>query len=469
MTKCRLRIAVALGLICVCGLSQTARAEGLDSTESSGSKGLTALGLNFSGFTSIEFGQMENSYLLTNPAGHQNLERTYINFGLSKQVTNRLQIQAGVEGKMYYNTFSQLQSSTIPEGFFLPTMYYSFYFDRLYGSYSFGDVKSPFLQFTLGYFPFKYNPQARDLGEYLYRSGTYPAYILNSFDYPQARLAGLKVSSDLFGMLHQDLLVTTTTDLPPYFDLNLGYLVSFTDPWKVIDFGVGGMYQSLVPFEKDLTQPKRTDNSYMKNATMDSLGNFIGDTTTEYYTSAGAKLMGRFSFDFKGFFGPTSRFVEITAKEDFKLYGEIAVLGVQNYPSSMANNPYGYDTLMHKIPITLGFNVPTFKVFDVLTAEVEYYDCKYPSTIQTKDELVYKPVPVPQNFNTVSPYTYSNLDNWKWAFYAKKCFKNGLFMVGQVACDHIRNESPVNVFYDSEEALRTNRSWSWVLKLGYKF
>lgn len=466
MMTYKLRTAAIVGFMCLCGLTAAASAEGIDTTGSLASKGFAALGLNFSGFTSIEFGQLENSYLLTNPTPHQDVMRTYLNFGLSKQVTDRLQIQAAVEGKMYYNTFSQNQSSTIPEGFFLPTMYYAFYFDRVYGSYTLGDVNSPYLQFTLGYFPYKYNPDARDLGEYLYRSGTYPAYIINNFDYPQARLAGLKVSSDLFGMFHQDLLLTTTTDLPPFFDLNLGYVAS-VDIGKFLNIGVGGMYQSLVPFDEGLTSPRRSDNSYT-NA-RDSDGVMLGDTATHYYTSAGLKLMARFTLDFKGFTGAYSENSGIFGKEDLKLYGEMAILGVENYPSDPTNNPYGYDTLGHKIPITLGFNVPAFKFLDVLTAEVEWYGCTYPSTIQTKDELVYKPVPVPVNFNTVGPETYANLDNWKWSVYAKKSFKNGLYVVGQVACDHIRNESPVNVFYDSEEALRTNRSWWWALKIGYKF
>jgi hypothetical protein len=469
MKKYRLPVAALISLMCLGGLLQTPSAQGTDSASTSTSPGLTMLGLRFSGFASMEFGQMLDPWMLTNSTAREDILRTYVNFGVTKQVTPRLRIEAAAEGKMYYNTFNQEQTSSILEGFFMPTTYYAFYMDRAFGSYSLGDVNAPFLQFTLGYFPYKYNPDARDLGEYLYRSGTYPAYILNNFDFPQARLAGLKVSSDLFGMLHQDLLLTLTTDLPPYFDMNLGYVVSFHDPNKIVDIGVGGMYQSLVPLDENLTQPKRVDNSYMKNATTDSLGNIIGDTTTQYYTAAGLKLMARFSFDIKGFFGPT-----ILGSEDLKLYGEAAILGVQNYRSDYPKNqvnPYGYDTLMHKIPITLGFNVPTFKVLDVFTMEVEYYGCTYPSTIQTKDETVYKPVPVPPgNLTTIGdPRNYAVLDNWKWAFYAKKSFKNGIFIVGQVACDHIRNESPVNAFYDTEEILRTDRSWWWALKVGYKF
>ena len=55
------------------------------------------------------------------------------------------------------------------------------------------------------------------------------------------------------------------------------------------------------------------------------------------------------------------------------------------------------------------------------------------------------------------------------SFYAKKSFTNGLFIVGQVANDHIRNETPIAASVDFEDALRTDNSWWWALKLGFRF
>jgi hypothetical protein len=467
MMNHRFLITAITALMCLCGLSQPANAEGMDSTGSSVSKGLTGLGLRFSGFTSMEFGQLKNYWMVSQNIQHQDLLRIYVNFGVTKQVSEGLQIQAAAEGKMYYNTFDKLNMQSV-EAFVLPTMYYSFYLDRAYGVYSLGDVKSPFLQFTLGYFPFKYNPDVRDLGEYLYRSGTYPAYLVNDFDYPKARLAGLKVSSDLFGMLHQDLLLTTGTDRPPFFDLNLGYIAS-VDIAKILTIGVGGMYQSLLPANDSITSKPDPGNLYVKSN---------GDTA--YYTFAGLKLMGRFSFDPKRIFYSSSDNFGIWGKEDLKLYGEISILGVQNYPANSAPNPngggsinpYGYDTLLHKMPIMLGFNIPTFKICDVFGMEVEWYGCTYPNEFEYKGESQILPVPLTPGNQTggpVDPFNYSNLDNWKWCFYAKKSFKNGIFLMGQLANDHIRNETPIASSVDQEEALRTDRSWWWALKVGYKF
>jgi hypothetical protein len=468
MRKHWLATAAGTALVCLSSALQPASAGESDSAASPETKvspGLNALGMHFSGFWSMETGQLENYWMNSFNINHQNLLKTYVNFGMEKQITPRLQISAHAEGKMYYNTFDKKYNFGV-EAFVLPTMYYNFYIDRAFMSYSFGDIDIPFLQITAGYFPFKYNPDSRDLGEYLYRTGTYPAYIINDFDFTQARLAGLKLSSNLVaGKLHQDILLTTGTDRPPFFDLNAGYIGSFNIA-NILTLGWGAMYQSLWSTNDDITSPKLAENIYLKNPVLDTVNNtYNGDTA--YYTFAGLKLMARLSFDIKGFFGPT-----IFGSEDLKLFGEIAILGVQNYPASVISpnnpNPYGYDTLLQKIPIMFGINLPTFKLLDVLSAQAEWYDMQYPNNYQYKGMAQITPTPCPQT-QGVSPTNYSNLDNWKWAIYAKKSFKNGLFIVGQVANDHIRNETPIAASVDFEDALRTDRSWWWALKLGYRF
>ena len=440
-------------LLCVWGATGVVGAEERDSARTGAGP------LTLQGFWSIETGQMNNYGFLQNQILHQDLLKTYFNFGISKQLTPNLRINASAEGKMYYNTFDKQYIFGV-ESFVLPTTYYSFYFDQMDAVYTFGDNAAPPLQLTLGYFPFKYNPDVRDLGEYLYRSGTYPACLYNNFDYAQARLAGLKVSSNLLGVLHQDLLLTMETDNPPFFDLNAGYVAS-CDVAPFLQLGAGAMYHSLVPARSDLTSPKDfPNNGYWKNGV-------VGDTA--YYTYAGLKLMGRFSIDPKGLIGDLG----ILGKEDLKIYGEGAILGVKNYPgdTSRANNPYGYDSLLHKIPVMIGFNIPTFKILDVLSAEAEWYGCTYPNNNEFKGEQEPYPDPINPTVGTskLSDYNYAVSDNWKWAVYAKKSFNCGAYVVGQVARDHIRNETPISSTVDREEALRTPKAWFWELKVGYRF
>ena len=78
------------------------------------------------------------------------------------------------------------------------------------GIYTFGDDPEKFpLQLALGYFPFKYNPQASNMGEYLFRTGTYPPFVINDFDDCEARLLGLRATGNLFGALTGTAVATT--------------------------------------------------------------------------------------------------------------------------------------------------------------------------------------------------------------------------------------------------------------------
>ena len=63
----------------------------------------------------------------------------------------------------------------------------------------------------LGFFPYKYNPDARNLGEYLYRSGTYPGVVqttdgLHLMDHAAYDAYGVHAHLSFFdGLLGQDL------------------------------------------------------------------------------------------------------------------------------------------------------------------------------------------------------------------------------------------------------------------------
>jgi hypothetical protein len=134
------------------------------------------------------------------------------------------------------------------------------------------------------------------------------------------------------------------------------------------------------------------------------------------------------------------------------------------YPSSTAN-PYGYDTLLQKMPIMLGFNVPAFKVLDALSVEVEYYQCPYANSFQTQARFLY---PLPDQ-GTLGSLNYRTGDNVRWSVYARRSLKNGLVFVAQVARDHVRNESFFKQGIDREQALRDNRGLMWMVKAGYCF
>ena len=83
-----------------------------------------------------------------------------------------------------------------------------------------------------GFFPYKYNPDARNLGEYLYRSGTYPGmvrttdgfHLLDHAAY-DAYGAHLRVTL-LNGLIEQDLNLFAEPNVFPTGDITPGYELS---------------------------------------------------------------------------------------------------------------------------------------------------------------------------------------------------------------------------------------------------
>jgi hypothetical protein len=220
-------------------------------------------------------------------------------------------------------------------------------------------------------------------------------------------------------------------------------------------------------------------NSYVTNVdTLFGQGPYgsdliVGDTG--YYTFRGIKLMGKVCVDFKRiFFG--NNIPGNFGEEDGKFYSEAAVLGLKNFPADPTTNRWGYDSLKNKIPITFGLNIPTFKLFDVLSAEFEWYGCTYPNSFQN---LVKSTDPKATPYQSSAPRdiptnvwstTYLNTgDNWKWSVYLSKRFGSGFFITAQAARDHMRTLSAFLENSDREESLREPKNWWWMVKTGFRF
>ena len=391
---------------------------------------------------------------------HQWVNRTFLDVLVDAAYKERLQMALGIQGEMWFNVPKMRGTG---EATYINVQNSTFIISDANMSYSFGDIKAPFLSAKIGLFPYKYDQEARNLGEYLFRTGTYPAYIINNFDQAFARITGLKVSSDLFGSLHQDLILSVETTVPPFNEASLSYLADYNLK-KIVDVGLGVQFYDIIPVDTSVC-PHITQNRYVTSN---------GDTG--YYTFAGTKLMAKLCFDPKQFF-PSNIF----GKEDGKLYAEAAILGLKSYPRNDSVTPlspgtgslknyWGYDTLKNKIPIMFGFNVPTFKVLDVLAAEFEWFGCPYPNSYKTRlGPGPFTGYPVPDAPVHLA-YANYNSDNWKWSVYLKKTFfEEHIGFVLQLSRDHTRNETLVNESYDYEEAFSLNKQWMWMAKILGKF
>ena len=217
---------------------------------------------------SLEAGQIVSGEFAT-PVNYNTFDHFWItmvrgDIGLKTTISDRLQTYLEVEGKMWYNTFpSWIVYSQFEMNF--RSQYWSFYLNRAAGIYTPFGKDDRRLEIEFGLFPFKYDKEVRNLGEYLFRGGTYPAYLINEFDRPWAELTGIRVSSTLFdNLLRQDFLLTTETEIQPFFDFTPTYIVS-CDIKKMVDFGFGVSWAHLISVNEKLTTPHNSSNTYVTN------------------------------------------------------------------------------------------------------------------------------------------------------------------------------------------------------------
>lgn len=442
----------------------------------------------FSTMASMEVGQFVKYKYHSAGFLHKWLQQNLIWVGMHSVANERLELFINAGGSISYNTISPKVIGDPAN--FANSPLLGFFIDRaeikLHAS---PDPRDSLFDIGIGIFNEKYNPDVRNLGEYLFRSGAYPGYIDQwGFDQPFAQLAGIQVKSALFNRWHNELLLTSELYLTPFNDFSLAYLTDVSDVNKVFTAGAGVQFFRCLSVDPTLTTPKRAKDGtpspdyFLDSIGIDMNGNPVYDTS--FYTFAGTKVMGRFSFDPKPLF-PSGIF----GKEDLRVYMEAAILGVKNYPNSPLSHPglpasavinkTGFDTLAQKMPIMLGFNVPAFTLLDVLSCEVEYYGKKYVNAVPVPCgnrimdfyPVSTPPFPAAGGSEYDSLYEKSGATQWKWSIYARKTLFSSFAITAQVARDHIRNTvrglSMLEV--DREEALVKASQWYWMLKFSADF
>jgi len=398
--------------------------------------------------------------------------RAYLDYGGHYDHSPHFRVDMGLGAYLWYNSFPKERNEDVHN---LDIKRVSLFISNALGTYAFGDPSHPLATAVLGIFPYKYNPQARNLGEYLFRSGAYPNFILGDFDFPLARLTGLKVSNNWFPAWKNDVLLTTETDIWPHFDWTLSYVTSY-DFGGVLEVGAGAALTNLISIHDRATTPHSLKNMYVENLRSDSVllpGTdikyevVVGDTG--YYTFQSTKLMARAAFSPQGLFN-----ADWLGRDDLKIYAELAVLGWKDYPrptpsDTMQVNSF-YADRMERMPVMFGINLPAFHLLDLLALEVEWYGLKGPDSYQRrKEEDV--PVPQPVNLWIAKNGSYTDADyrkdDWKWSLHARKTLTPGCDIIAQAARDHVRHDFDSPVQLDREEALTRPGQWWWAVKIQF--
>ncbi len=322
-----------------------------------------------------------------------------------------------------------------------------------------------------GYFPIKYNKDVRNLGEYLFRSNSYPNVVVNGFELSdKEKIVGWHgmYQNDFTenSWIRGDLFFHTEMSLYPLYNFSLSYMLS-ARLINLVELGTGVSHQHLIPINKSQTTPGDNREKYNRTTAEFRKVGYIGPKgDTIVYTFSGAKAMGRISLDPKALFN-----APIFGLEDLKIYSEVAVLGWKDYP-------YWFDNRLERMPLMVGFNVPTFKILDVLSIELQYW--KYPWS--NNSENIWKnggPVPYMTNGSSgnfpvfeEADTTRLHDDDLRWSIYASKKIKDRVRICLQFACDNMSRTvfgGPPPSFSKYTEVMPRKQDWYWASRVQFYF
>jgi hypothetical protein len=445
--SCRMFLTAAGGILLCCGICFGEQGETVQ------------LKLVPSGFASMQLGEIVKGGL--NKKTSENMDQVWMSqmiAGLSvdAEFNERNALDIGMEMQMY-NDFPVFRKGQ-PQ--FRYQYFYS-YLSRAEFTHLFGqDAEKPLVTLSAGYFPFKYDRDVRNLGEYLFRTGTYPQFMLNSIDFPLARLMGVHAvfsgeDQSVLRNLRVDGLVYSNLQWYAIGDWNAAIIVS-EKVGGCAEFGLGASFSSILSADRLQTTPR--DPATLYHITYNET---TGKGDSSFYTFKGTKLMARAAIDLKKFIQN-----DCFGKEDLRIYGEAAILGLKNYPQNM-NGGISYDKLLERVPVMVGINLPSFKFFDVLSIEGEYFDSRLPNDIGA---IVNQGLPIPGVINEggFSKFRDSGIyknDTWKWSVYASKSIGRNYTIMAQIASDHMRPLAVNDINVDFEEALHRASQWYYTLKL----
>ncbi len=449
----------------------------------------------------VEYGQMSGLTYFepAKNAGHFTINRTIGWFAEEATINDRFDVNLALGGLFFqffpFNKgfdYSKVRNSAVSIG-------------QATAKYKFGDPKDPSLSISFGLMPYKYNPDSRNLGEYLFRSTPYPTTTINgSWDLinsSYSKTKGILIEKDFMdGMWKNDFLITLSDEVYPLNDVSLAYVTSLK--LGPVELGAGVNFYGLLPASPSLSTPKSIYNSYFTyqgttyygddlyydqlakyfevdaakrlaagdaaGAAADSViiakykatGDLVdslnmADTVTggprqsrTNYTYQGTLVMGRASLDIGSFLGEGV---------DWKLYGEVDVLGWKNYPIF-------FEKRSERMPIAFGMSIPTFGLLNHLNIEGEYWKNPYPiinvKALQDGLPKVDYNVMSPK-IDISKPYTK---DDFKWSVTGSRAVGQYFTVDAQVANDHTR---PIRFDFSpyKYETMLDPSAWYYILRV----
>lgn len=414
---------------------------------------------------------------------------------------------------------------------FFSSMYKMFFFGPSIAkaTYAFGDPESPDgLRVGGGLFPFKYNPDAANLGEYLFRAAPYPTYIMTGgllfVGDNAAYLQGAHVNWRRGGFSLDGLLVTETF-MPPLYDWSLALLASYRVADGLLDVGAGVNFKRLIQIDPDRTVRKRdgvgdpmwTNLHFTRDGTTyygdpryyQQQAAFHSDRASDYYAlgtaadsargdAAAARADGlQATADSvtawrdpanpgyvteaeRDYYTPAGTVLMArvsldlekllgveTGRAPFKVFAEAALLGWEN-------QPIFYEDRLRRAPVMAGVHLPTGGALDQLTVQVEYFDSPWANSTRGLGEqnaaVPWYPEGVDPLFSDDAYNDVTTRDNFAWSILLRREILPRVNVSAQFARDHLRTVG-TNWFYggrlEPNTILYRNSSWYWTAQIAW--
>lgn len=308
------------------------------------------------------------------------------------------------------------------------------------------------LKIRTGMLPYTINPEVKTLGNYLFRSTIHPVSVQNKVDYPWADLLGGVAEVGFFeNKVKVEAILASEFNYVPFYDFTPAFGLYYK-PNEVIDIGGAiAFYHAL-----------QANVALMPD-------------------SLGAKWQGT-KMDFRAILDPKPLVggMDFLGKDELKIYGEVALLGLKDTlevdTSNMASQRsrdttalntlvFPANTLLHRMPVMLGMNLPTWKILDLLSVELEWFFSPYANDWFGKFDNQKAEARQPGSLKQWD--NYINQDNFKWSINLRKSV--GKFEArGIFGSDHtiylMNNVSTGNF----EQTMKRPKDWQWLIQLRYK-
>lgn len=292
-----------------------------------------------------------------------------------------------------------------------------------------------------GLYDFKYNPDSKNLGEYLLRSEAYPTLLESSqgkdlLAESHARVAGVEYGRTESALFSHKAIVYAEQISDPVYDLSTAYLATVGSGMAQV--GAGVAWHRLTHLDKD--RGPSADSTTPE-------GRRMAYADRQGLTTEALKFSLRGRIDFAPLLG---------LREKFVLYGEAALLGIKS-------DSLYYTDITERMPVMVGLSVPTAGILTELAVEAEYfknpyYGQKYLIASGTT------PLPMLPDYSSLPNYTK---DDWRWSILAHRALNPWLDIKVRVASDHTRLRNWNGDYEGGRPMAATSGEWYFLARIEY--